>query len=177
MFRLLLKNSHTSATLAYILLKEEATFCTVQPLCDIYLRSSLGDIVVIVPIQLSDYIFKASDYVVYVRHCALILSSLRGHAALLQGGIVGHLAREHLAIDSACLGPSSSVTVHHVGFNIVDGDIGMMNSPMMKLMWSVGYTAVTLVCMLKESHNTYIDSIKVLENKLQVDTTICILVE
>ena len=52
----------------------------------------------------------------------MILSSLRGHAALLWDGIVGHLAREHLAIDSACLGPSSSVIVHHVGFNIVDGD-------------------------------------------------------
>ena len=38
----------------------------------------------------------------------------------MQGGIVGCLAREHLAIDSACLGPSSSVTVHYVGFNIVD---------------------------------------------------------
>ena len=87
------------------------TFCTVQLLCDIYLRSSLGDIVTIVPIRLSNYIFKASDYDVYVRHCAMILSSPRGRAALLRGGIIGCLAREHLAIDSACL-----------GFNIVDGD-------------------------------------------------------
>ena len=93
-----------------------------QPLYEIYSRSSSGDIVIIVPIQLSNYIFKASDYVVYVHHHATILSSLRGCAALLQDGIVGCLARGHLAIYSACLGPSSSVTVHHVGFNIIDGD-------------------------------------------------------
>ena len=42
-------------------------------------------------------------------------------AALLRGGIVGHLAREHLAIESACLGPLSTVTVHYIGFNIIDG--------------------------------------------------------
>ena len=108
--------------LAHILLEEGVTFHTVQPLHDVYSRSSLGNIVTIVPIQLSTYIFKASDYEVYVHHHTMILSSPRGHAALLQGGIVGHLAREHLAIDSACLGPLSSVTVHHIGFNIVDGD-------------------------------------------------------
>ena len=121
-FRLLLKNSHTSAALAHILLEEGVAFRTVQPLRDVYSRSSLDDIVTIVPIRLSDYIFKASDYDVYVHHHAMILSSPRGRAALLRGGIVGRLAREHLAIDSACLGPSSSVTVHRVGFNIVDGD-------------------------------------------------------
>ena len=49
-FRLLLKNSHTSATLAHIFLEEGLAFCTMQPLCDICLSSSLGDIVVIVPI-------------------------------------------------------------------------------------------------------------------------------
>ena len=95
-------------------------FCTVQPLRDVYSRSSLDDILTIVPIQLSDYIFKASDYDVYVRHRAMILSSPRGHAALLWGGIVGRLLREHLAIKSACLGPSSTVTVHCIGFNIID---------------------------------------------------------
>ena len=104
------------------LLEEGVTFYTVQPLCDICSSSSLGDIVVIVPIWLSNYILKASDHDVYVHHHATILSSLRGCAALVLGGIVGHLAREHLAIDSTCLGPSSYVTVHHVGFNIVDGD-------------------------------------------------------
>ena len=121
-FRLLLKSRNTAATLARILLEEGVAFRTVQPLRDVYSRSSLGDIVTIVPIRLSNYIFKASDYDVYVRHRAMILSSPRGRAALLRGGIIGRLAREHLAIDSACLGPSSSVTVHRLGFNIVDGD-------------------------------------------------------
>ena len=38
----------------------------------------------------------------------------------MQGGIVGCLAREHLAIESACLGPLSAVTVHYIGFNIIN---------------------------------------------------------
>ena len=110
-FQLLLKSSHTSATLAHILLEEGVVFCTVQPLRNVYSRSSLDDILTIVPIRLSNYIFKPSDYDVYVHHRAMILLSPRGCAALLQGGIVGRLAREHLAIESACLGPSSAVTV------------------------------------------------------------------
>ena len=50
----------------------------------------------------------------------MILLSPRECAALLQGGIVGCLAREHLAIELACLGPSSTVTVHHISFNIIN---------------------------------------------------------
>ena len=89
-------------------------------LCSPYVMSIQG-LLTIVPIQLSDYIFKSSNYDVYVHHCAMILLSPRGCAALLQGGIVGHLARKHLAIESACLGPSSTVTVHRISFNIIDG--------------------------------------------------------
>ena len=117
-------------------------FRTVQPLCDVYSRSSLDDILTIVPIQLSNYIFKASNYDVYVHHCAMILSSPRGRAALLQGGIVGHLAREHLAIELACLGPSSTVSVHHISFDIIDR-IG-------KKYWDDGLTddEIDVICRL-----------------------------
>ena len=73
-----------------------------------------------VPIRLSDYVFKPTDYEVYVHQRARILSSPRGCAALLRGGIVGRLAKEHLAIESACLGPSPSVTIHRIGFNVTD---------------------------------------------------------
>jgi len=119
-FRLLLKHSLTPASLARMLLEEGVAFRTVLPLADVHVKLSLHDIVTIVPIQLSNYKFKPSDYEVYIHQRAMILSSPRGRAALLRGGIIGRLAKEHLAIESACLGPSSSVTIHRIGFNITD---------------------------------------------------------
>lgn len=119
-YRLLLKDTHTPTSLAHILLNEGIAFRTVLPLADVYLKSSLSDIVTLVPIRLSNYVFKPSDYEVYVHQRAMVLSSPRGRTALLRGGIVGRLAREHLSIDSACLGPSLSVIIHRIGFNITD---------------------------------------------------------
>ena len=119
-FQLLLKHSLTPGLLAHMLLEEGVAFCTVLPLADVHVKSSLHDIVTMMPIRLSNYKFKPSDYEVYIHQRAMILSSPRGHAALLRGGIIGHLAKEHLAIESACLGPSSSVTIHRIGFNITD---------------------------------------------------------
>ena len=49
-----------------------------------------------------------------------MLTSLQGHAALLQGGIVARIAREHIAVDSVLLGPSSSMIVHRLGMHITD---------------------------------------------------------
>jgi len=46
--------------------------------------------------------------------------SPRGRAALLRGGIVARIAREHIAIDSALLGPSSAVIAHRLGMHVTD---------------------------------------------------------
>jgi hypothetical protein len=120
-FRMLLRKDHSPASVARILLEEGIPFRTLLTLADVGLRSSLSDIsAVLVPIRLSDYIFKPSDYEVYIHQRAAILSSPRGRAALLRGGIIGRLAKEHLGIESACLGPSPSVTIHRIGFNIAD---------------------------------------------------------
>ena len=62
--------------------------------------------------------FTLADYHTYVQQRARILSSPRGRAALLQGGIVARLAREHIDIDIAALGPSSAVTEHGLGFHL-----------------------------------------------------------
>ena len=43
-------------------------------------------------------------------------SSPRGRAALLAGGIIGWIAKEHLDHDHAVLGLSPAVTVHRQGF-------------------------------------------------------------
>ena len=69
---------------------------------------------------LSDYQFGSDDYQAYIRHRAQFLTSPRGRAALLRGGIIAQIAREHIAIDSVLLGPSSAVTVHHLGMHVTD---------------------------------------------------------
>jgi len=63
----------------------------------------------LLPMRLVDYQFGSDDYEAYIRHRAQFLTSLRGRAALLRGGIVARIAREHIAIDSALLGPSSAM--------------------------------------------------------------------
>ena len=39
---------------------------------------------------------------------------------MLEGGIIGRIAKEHLGHDRAVLGPSSAVTVHRQGFSYTD---------------------------------------------------------
>ncbi|KAF8900672.1 hypothetical protein CPB84DRAFT_1659965, partial [Gymnopilus junonius] len=51
-----------------------------------------------------------------------LLSSSRGRAALLTGGLLSRLAKEHIGIDSACFGPSSAVTEHHLGCHFMADD-------------------------------------------------------
>src|SRR5271154_4432082 len=76
------------------------------------------------PIRVKDYKFNTSDYHSYVQERTRLLSSPRGHAALLEGGIVGRIAKEHLGHDCAALGPSSAVTVRRDGFSFEDGTNG-----------------------------------------------------
>jgi hypothetical protein len=40
--------------------------------------------------------------------------------ALLEGGLIGQIAKEHLGHHSAALGPSSAVTNHRQGFSVMD---------------------------------------------------------
>ncbi|KAF8236813.1 hypothetical protein L208DRAFT_1250945, partial [Tricholoma matsutake] len=45
------------------------------------------------------------DYYVYKSHCKHLLASACGHAALLAGGIVAHLAREVVRYEDVYYGP------------------------------------------------------------------------
>lgn len=56
---------------------------------------------------------------------ANILATPQGRAALLYGGIVARLAREHFDNDVAALGPSSAVTTLNIGYVVttLDGDL------------------------------------------------------
>ncbi|KAK0435455.1 uncharacterized protein EV420DRAFT_1653125 [Desarmillaria tabescens] len=70
----------------------------------------------LISFQLVDYKFTARDYQAYVENCTNILSKPQGCTALLRGGIVWHLAKEHLSLDAALHGLSSTVTQNHTGF-------------------------------------------------------------
>jgi hypothetical protein len=118
-YRLLIEKDLSTVSLGYILVDEGIRFRTLLPLPHLSVRSSIRTRAVI-PIRVRDYCFKVSDYHSYVRERARILSSPRGRAALLEGGIIGRIAKEHLGHDCAALGPSSAVTVHGRGFSFTN---------------------------------------------------------
>ncbi|KAF9000164.1 hypothetical protein BDQ17DRAFT_1245869 [Cyathus striatus] len=66
------------------------------------------------------YRFSLNDYASYLQRHAAFLSSPRGRAALLMGGIVGRLACEHMSLDGVLQGPSSAVTNQHIGVKYVN---------------------------------------------------------
>lgn len=68
----------------------------------------------------SGYKFTSSDYTAYVEERRQLLTSHRGRAALLRGGLVWRLASEHLSLDAAIAGPSRAAVVDRVGFHIKD---------------------------------------------------------
>jgi hypothetical protein len=119
-YRLLKKHDHSPISLSYHLLKHGVTFRTVQPLGNISSTYFLRDVTTTIPIRLYSYRFGPNDYEAYEHQRAALLSSPRGRAALLHGGIVARLANEHLSLDSACFGPSSFVLTHGIGFSVVD---------------------------------------------------------
>ena len=119
-YRLLVEKGFSAISLAYILIDEGIRFRTLQPLSPISIPSPIGTVRTVIPIRVKDYSFNTSDYHSYVRERARLLSSPRGRAALLEGGIIGRIAKEHLGHDSAALGPSSAITVHRQGFSFTD---------------------------------------------------------
>lgn len=119
-YRLLTEKHLSTVSLGYILVDEGIRFRTLLPLPHSSVTSSIRPFRAVIPIRVRDYCFEVSDYHSYVRERARILSSPRGRAALLEGGIIGRIAKEHLGHDCAALGPSSAVTVHRQGFSFTD---------------------------------------------------------
>ena len=119
-YRLLGVSDFTMISLCEFLLEHGIAFRTLQHLPKIYSSRTLNNDQTLLPMRLSDYQFGSDDYQAYVRHRAQFLTSPRGRAALLRGGIVARIAREHIAIDSALLGPSSAVTTHRLGMHVTD---------------------------------------------------------
>jgi hypothetical protein len=78
-----------------------------------------------IPRRGANYRFTLADFDSYVAERKQLLATPRARAAILQGGIVGRLAKEHLDVDSATFGPSSCVTVHRLGCSVEDEDAGV----------------------------------------------------
>jgi hypothetical protein len=121
-YRLLGLKDYSGIMLCQFLLENGIPFRTLQRLDRIPARRVLNNNDTLIPIRLSGYRFGPSDYEAYIRHRAQLLTSPRGRAALLRGGIVARIAREHIDTDSALFGPSSAVIVHRLGIHIVENN-------------------------------------------------------
>jgi len=122
-YRLLVQKDFSVVSLAELLVNEGIRFHTLQPLPPRpSVKSNIGAVRSSISIRVRDYKFGLEDYHAYVQERARILSSPRGRAALLEGGLIGRLAKEHLGHHSAALGPSSAVTQRRQGFSFTDAD-------------------------------------------------------
>lgn len=109
---------HSPKTLALLLVKHGIRFHTFDAFKDEPISTiSLSSVRTKVPFRLKDYRFKPSDYEAYIVERAKLLSSPRGRAALLQGGIVGRIAKEHLG-ENVVLEISSTVANCGLGLRI-----------------------------------------------------------
>ena len=119
-YRCLQQPGVTPYLLARGLLQDAITFRTLLP------RSHPPSSTIIsnpsLPMRIRDHQFTVIDYMAYVQQRANILATPRGRAALLHGGIVARLAREHIDNDVGALGPSTAVTTHNVGFVLTTMD-------------------------------------------------------
>lgn len=113
--------AHSTITLARALLESGVEFRTLLPLTAgplVGLQSNQ-----LIPFRTHRHIYTLADYHLYVEKRSRILSSPCGRAALLAGGLVARIAREHIDLDSASFGPSSAVTSHQIGFHVDVGDV------------------------------------------------------
>jgi hypothetical protein len=118
-YRLLTEKEFSGLSLIFLLIDEGIRFLTLKPLLPT-IQTTVRTTRALIPIRVKDYAFNDSDYHSYVLERARILSSPRGRAALLEGGIIGRIAKEHLGHDRAVHGPSTAVTVHRQGFSFRD---------------------------------------------------------
>ncbi|KDR66683.1 hypothetical protein GALMADRAFT_147735 [Galerina marginata CBS 339.88] len=118
-WRILFQEQMSAASLAMHLAEQGIPFHTLMLLGPSFSSISLDAITTKIPRRLANYKFLPADYHAYVAQRARFFSSSpRTRAALLEGGMTGRLAREHLGIEDAALGPSTAVTIHRLGYSI-----------------------------------------------------------
>jgi hypothetical protein len=116
--RYILENpqGHTFVTIAHRLLERNIPFRTLlalpcsprqKTITQPYIPSSHRETI---------HQFTIADFETAMLRCQAVLSLPQGRAALLQGGIVGRIAKEYLSVDGVLAGPSLEVTAHRVGY-------------------------------------------------------------
>ena len=76
-----------------------------------------------VPIWLAHYEFISKDYHIYIQQrCALLADPQVAQAALMQGGIVWHLAIATLNFDNVLYGPTTAATLYYQGVTLKTKD-------------------------------------------------------
>jgi hypothetical protein len=139
--RHILHSHPSSAALAQHLAEEGIPFYTLLRLDPLPSSIPLDSIKTRIPRRGANYHFTPADFGSYVAERKQLLATPRARAAVLRGGIVGRLAKEHLEADSVVFGPSSIVTSHRLGYSVqVAGTI----------YWDDGLTAdeLAIICGL-----------------------------
>ena len=108
----------SSAALAQHLAEEGIPFYTLLRVNPLPSFIPLNTIKTRIPRHGANYHFTLADFDSYVAERKQLLATPRARAAILQGGIVSHLAKEHLEADSVTFGPLSSVTTHRLGYSV-----------------------------------------------------------
>jgi hypothetical protein len=106
----------SSAALAQHLAEEGIPFYTLLRLGPLLSSIPLDSIKTRIPRRGANYHFTPADFGSYIAERKQLLATPRARAAILCGGIVGRLAKEHLEADSVVFGPSSAVTSHRLGY-------------------------------------------------------------
>ena len=116
--RYILENpqAHTILTVARRLLDRGIAFRTLLPLPCSPRQMTVTHSYSPRTYRLMSHNFTKADFDIAMLACQSVLSSPQGRAALLRGGIVGRIAREHLSKDGVLDGPSVEVTAHRVGY-------------------------------------------------------------
>jgi hypothetical protein len=109
----------SSAALARHLAREGIPFNTLLKLDPFSSSIPLNALRSRIPRRDAHYRFTVADFGSYVAERKQLLATPRARAAVLKGGIVGRLAKEHLDVDSVVFGPSSAVTAHRLGYSVV----------------------------------------------------------
>ncbi|KAH9479207.1 Enhancer of polycomb-like protein 1 [Psilocybe cubensis] len=115
--RLALSNPrYTLLTIARHLLKECIAFRTLVPLRLSPDTQTLRAAYAATLFRKAGYEFSHHDFQASMIYSKAMVNQPRGRAALLKGGIISRIAREHTSLDGALEGPSIEVTEHHSGF-------------------------------------------------------------
>ena len=125
--RYLLQNCHANSVInvAHRLLERGIPFRTLLPLTCNPQHSTISQPYAPTTYRSTAYKFVYADFRAAMLQAQSVLSFPQGRAALLQGGIVGRIAKEFLSVDGVLDGPSIEVTAHRVGYIGPSGNGGL----------------------------------------------------